>query len=88
MDDHKHELPTKEQFETYYGSKDLGVLASVVYPYYFWWMRAESEKADTPEARALIHSTPRAVQFWAVYGVVLASPVVLVIMWLLLEGFH
>lgn len=77
---------TTEDFEAFYGSRDMGAFARVVYPYYFWWLRAEFEKAKTPQERAVIHATPRAHQFWFMCGLVCAVPVVLVAMFLLHQG--
>lgn len=82
----KRRKPTAEEFEAFFGSKDMGPFARTVYPLYFWWMRHEFNKAKTPQQRAVIHATPRAHRFWFMCGLVCAVPVVMVITFLLREG--
>lgn len=82
----KRRKPTAQEFEAFFGSRKMGPFAQTVYPLYFWWMRAEFDKAKTPQERAVIHATPRAHQFWFLCGLVFAVPVVMVIMFMLHQG--
>lgn len=75
--------PTQKEFEAIFGARAMGSLARIVWPWYFWWMKPEFDKAKTPKDIAVINATPRAQQLWTVCGIVLSAPVVLIIAYLM-----
>ncbi|OLP54872.1 hypothetical protein BJF92_13780 [Rhizobium rhizosphaerae] len=80
----KGRKPTQKEFEAIFGSSQMGSLARVVWPWYYWWMRYEIAKAKTPKDIAVVNAVHRAHQFWCTCGLVLGAPVVLVIAFLMM----
>lgn len=69
-----------EDFQRVHGSESMGVVARIVYAWYFWWMRREISAIKSKQDILMLHETPRARRFWFLCGLMLAVPVVLLLM--------